>query len=59
MGSWKPVIDLSLLHRFIIQTRFKIETSQSVLHAVLRDDWMISIVLKDVYLQVRVHPDSL
>ena len=31
---------------------------QSVLRAVRRNNWMISIDLKDAYLQVPVHPDS-
>ena len=33
------------------------ETSQSVLCGVQRNDWMISIYLKDAYLQVPVYPD--
>ena len=53
-GSWKPVIDLSRLNGFIHQTHFKMETSQSV----RRGDWMVSINLKDAYLQFPVHPDS-
>ena len=57
-GSWKPVIDLSLLNRFVLPTRFKMETNQSVLRTVRRNDWMFSIILKDAYLQVPVHPDS-
>ena len=54
----EAVIDLSHLNCFVQQTRFKVETNQSVLRAVRRGDWMISIVLKDAYLQVPVHPDS-
>ena len=34
------------------------ETSQLVLCSVRRGDWMVSIDLKDAYLQVPVHPDS-
>ena len=34
------------------------EANQSVLHAVRRGDWMVSIDLKDAYLQVPVYPDS-
>ena len=45
---------LSLLNRFVIRTRFKVETSQFVLRVIWRDDWMISIGLKDAYLQVLV-----
>ena len=57
-GSWRPVIDLWLLNRFVQPTRFWMETSQSVLCALRRNDWMFSIDLKDAYLQVPVHPDS-
>ena len=31
MGSWRPVIELSLVNCFVLQTRFKMETSQLVL----------------------------
>ena len=58
-GSWRPVIDLSCLNCFVTQTRFKMETNQSVPRAIRRDNWMVSIDLKDAYLQVPVHPDSL
>ena len=51
-------MDLSHLNRFVLQTRFKMETSQSVLRAVRRGDWMVSIDMKDAYLQILVHPDS-
>ena len=34
------------------------ETIQSTLLSVRRGDWMVSIDLKDAYLQVPVHPDS-
>ncbi|XP_066946938.1 uncharacterized protein [Macrobrachium rosenbergii] len=57
-GSWRPIIDLSSLNRFIISPKFHMETSQLVLRSVRRDDWMISVDLKDAYLQVPVHPES-
>ena len=49
-GSWRPVIDFSHLNRFVLQTRFKLETNQLVLCAVWRIDWMVFIDLKDPYL---------
>ena len=52
------MIDMSHLNHFVQLTRFKMETNQSSLHAVRRDDWMFSINLKDAYLQVPIHPDS-
>ena len=57
-GSWRSVIDLSLLNHFVVQMRFEMETNQSVLRVVQRGDWIVTIDLKDAYLQVPVHPDS-
>ena len=57
-GPWRPVIDLSLLNLKIQKTSFKMETLQSVLLSVRTGDWMVSLDLKDAYLQVPMHPDS-
>ena len=57
-GSWRPVIDLSHLNRFLAPSPFKMETIQSVLLSVRPGDWMVSIDLKKAYLQIPVHPDS-
>ena len=57
-GSWRQVIDLSHLHRFVVVSPFQMETIQSVLLSVRQGDWMASIDLKEVYLQVPVHPTS-
>ena len=55
-GSWRPVIDLSHLNRFVDVSPFQMETIQSVLLSVCQGDWMASIDLKEAYLQVPVHP---
>ena len=57
-GAWRPVIDLSTLNLRIQQTSFKMETLLSVLLSVRPGDWMVSLGLKDAYLQVPMHPDS-
>ena len=57
-GSWRPVITLSHLNRFVDVSPFPIETIQSVLLSVRQGDWMASIDLKEAYLQVPVHPAS-
>ena len=57
-GSWRPVIDLSHLNRFVDVSHFQMETIQSVLLSVRQGDWMASIDLKEAYLQVPVHPES-
>ena len=58
LGSWRPVIDLFTLNLRVRKTPFKMETLQSVLLSVRSGDWMVSIDLKDAYLQIPVHPDS-
>ena len=57
-GSWRPVIDLSILNRFVDVSHFQMETIQSVLLSVRQGDWMASIDLREAYLQVPVHPES-
>ena len=57
-GSWRPVIDLSHLNRFVDASHFQMETIQSVLLSVRQGDWMASIDLKEAYLQVPIHPSS-
>ena len=57
-GAWRPIIDLSTLNHFILKTKFKMETVQSMLASVRQGDWMISIDLKDAYFQIPVHPNS-
>ena len=57
-GAWRPVIDLSLLNLKVQKTSFKMETLQSVLLLVRAGDWMVSLDLKDVYLQVPMHPET-
>ena len=57
-GSWRPVIDLSLLNRFVDVSHFQMDTIQSVLQSLRQGDWMASIDLREAYLQVPVHPES-
>ena len=55
-GGWRPIIDLSTLNLSVVVSKFLMGTAQSVLHSVRRGDWMVSIDLKDAYLQVPIHP---
>ena len=57
-GSWRPVVDLSLPNLRVQKTSFKMETLQSVILSVRAGDWMVSLDLKDAYLQVPMHPES-
>ena len=57
-GGWRTIIDLSTLNLDVDQTPFRMETSQTVLRAIRRNDWMVSIDPKDAYLQIPIHPAS-
>ena len=57
-GSWRMVIDLSLLNHFMDISHFRMETIQSVLMSVRQGDWMAFIDLQEAYLQVPVYPES-
>ena len=56
-GCW-TIIDLSTLNLNVDRTLFRMETSQTVLRSVWRNDWMVSIDVKDAYLQITIHPAS-
>ena len=58
MGWWRPVIDLSHLNEFVLQTPFKMETVVSMLLSVREGDFLASIDLKDSYFHVPVHQSS-
>ena len=57
-GKLRPVIDLSLLNRYIKKQSFKMETVKSVRHLIVNNDWAISIRFTDAYLHVLIHPES-
>ena len=57
-GVWRPVIDLSHLNEFVLQTPLKMETVASVLLSVQEGDFLASIDLKDAYFQIPVHQSS-
>ena len=57
-GGWRPVIDLSPLNEFVIQTPFKMETVTSVLASIKENDFLASIDLKDAYFQIPIHQAS-
>ena len=42
-GAWRPIIDLSTLNMYVAESRFHMETPQSVLRSIRRGDWMISV----------------
>ncbi|MEL7523140.1 MAG: reverse transcriptase domain-containing protein, partial [Cyanobacteria bacterium J06553_1] len=57
-GGWRPVLDVSVLNKFVSLTKFKMESPRSVLQSVRLGDWMVSIDLQDAYFHVPIHPGS-
>ena len=57
-GLWRPVMDLSLLTRFVDISHCRLVPIQSVLMSVRLGDWMASVVLREACPQVPVHPES-
>ena len=57
-GGFRPIIDLSILNKYVVTTKFRMETVRTVMSAIRQGDWMVSLDLQDAYLQVPIHPDS-
>ena len=57
-GSQRPVVNLKSLNCLIVKCRFKMESAATLRHLVRRNDWMVSIDLKDAYLSVPIEQRS-
>ena len=49
---------MSALNKYVALTKFKMESTKSVLASVQKGDWLTSLDLRDAYLHVPMHPDS-
>ena len=56
--GWIPVIHLSGLNQYIPTPHFKMETIDSVCLALWKNDWAISVDLKDAYYHILIHRKS-
>ena len=57
-GTYRPVIDLSQLNRFVENFHFQMESISCLKTLLRRGDLMTCIDLKDAYLSVHVHKSS-
>ena len=59
-ASWKVLSGDRLVtaQKSIHQTPFKMETSATVFQTIKKEDWMLSLDLKDAYFQVPIHHQS-
>ena len=54
-GSWRPVIDLSTLNRYLRPPKFHMETARALRRSINRNDLAVSLDLSDAYLHVPMH----
>ena len=57
-GTFRPVIDLSFLNKFVENSHFQMESVHCLKSLLQKGDYMTTLDLKDAYLSVSVHRDS-
>ena len=56
-GGQRPVINLKPLNAYVVKKSFHMTTLKEVSQAIRKDDWSITIDLKDAFLHIPVHRD--
>ncbi|KAM4021487.1 uncharacterized protein ACNLHF_026861 [Anomaloglossus baeobatrachus] len=56
-GSFRPVLDLTLLNKHVRTRRFRMESLRSVIASMSQGDFLASIDIKDAYLHVPIAPE--
>ena len=57
-GKLRIIIDLSYLNKFIRKISFKMEEKNAIKSIIGKNDFMVSIDLKDAFSTISLHPDS-
>lgn len=55
-GSFRTIINLKPLNRFIVKEKFKMESINSAISLLFQGCFMVSIDLRDAYYHVPIHP---
>ena len=56
-GTWRLILDVSALNRFLRVKSFKMDSAQVVRDALLPDTWATSVNWSDAYHHVPMHPN--
>ena len=54
-GEWMQILNLKRLNTFMVVSSIKLEMIQSVRNLHQIGEWVASVILKDVYLQIHIH----
>ena len=54
-GRWRPIIDLSVLNKYIQAPKFRMETARAVKNSIKQNEFAVSLDLTDAYLHVPIH----
>ncbi|XP_058027289.1 uncharacterized protein LOC131192292 [Ahaetulla prasina] len=53
-GGWRPILALKRLNRYIVYKWFKMQSLQSILAGIRKDDFLTFIVLTEAYLHILI-----
>ena len=53
--KWRSILDLSILNKFLIKEKFKMETIDTIRQELKQDEWATSIDFTDAYFHIKIH----
>ena len=53
-NKWRPILDLSMLNRFLKTETFKMETPETIRTSLQQGEWVTSLDFKDAYFHVPI-----
>ena len=54
--KWRPVIDLSVVNKYLHVPTFKMETAENIRNSLQQGEWVTSLDLTDAYFHIPIHP---
>ena len=54
--KWRPVIDLSVVNKYLHIPTFKMETAKNIRDSLQQGEWVTSLDLTDAYFHIPIHP---
>lgn len=57
-GSYRPILDLSALNKYLVAPKFKLDNILTVISALYKGAWLANLDLRDAYFHVLIHPQS-